>query len=40
LIKGPFKIIETNTNSVLKYDLLGTTGMSRSKVPTGFNLSS
>ena len=30
--EGPFKIVETSTNSVLKYDLLGATGLSNKKV--------
>jgi hypothetical protein len=38
--EGPFKIVETSTNSVLKYDLLGATGLSNKKIQTAFNLSS
>lgn len=37
---GPFRIIESSTNSVLKYDLLGATGLSSKKIVTCFNLSS
>jgi hypothetical protein len=38
--EGPFKIIESSTSSVLKYDLLGTSGMQNKKIQTCFNLSS
>jgi len=38
--EGPFRLVESSTSSVLKYDALGTSGMSNKKVQTAFNLSS